>query len=177
MGLYYFLGIVTGFLFSLLAARFTIRLSVKQQRSAFAGLCADLIVAITDLVQKLDDTRSRIEIIEHEFLETIKMSLEVYSRNQEKLYLIGEESFRKDVRDYFTRVYWHLHQVKSNLSHYYDHRDLAEEELDEEMKLHHINSAKVSLDRAREACDRLKETNPTGKNLCDKLRSFSSYWL
>ncbi|MBF0268961.1 MAG: hypothetical protein HQL44_10235 [Alphaproteobacteria bacterium] len=166
-------GVVLGLLLSVVVAMVSSWLETRSRRKNVAFLCQNLIGSVCDLIQNLEDNRDRNRRIEHEFLETITAEVIVYGRNREYLVALPDETLRKDVRVFFTRVAAQLAQVNGFLNRFYEADRALKSEMDSGRKQQHEQAAIAFLNDAHKACDRLRELLAKRESITARLNQAS----
>ena len=164
----FFWGIVFGLILSVFGTFVSAWLNNFQRRKTVAVFCQDLIGSISDLIQKLEENRERNQLIDHEFLNTIDLEIQVYSRNREHLVVLDNTQLQRDVWNYFTRVSVLLAQIQWHLAQSFEFRSQSQL-LGDDAEVR----SNQHLNEAHNRCDRLREMKDQRIELDSRLESYS----
>lgn len=163
-------GIVIGIALSALTAVVSQILQRKHQKKILVRFTLDIITNISELNEQLDDIRKKNAFIDRDFLDLIEVEVNIFGRNREHITALTEDSLRRDVRDFVTRVITRTVRARSRLDEFY--RQMAsvpEEDRRDPTKI--PVDAKQALSEANNACDDLRDqiSNKAHK-LIDRLK-------
>lgn len=111
--------IVIGILLSSLGAWVSTVADTRRRRRATTALFHDLVTSVCELIETLDDHRTRHRVIDREFVELIAVEVQVYGRNREHLVIFDDAKLRRDIQGFFTKVGATLAQVQAELNRFY----------------------------------------------------------
>ena len=150
-------GIVLGVLLSIVAAYASAEIQRRSQQKRVLNFAFDLTTNISEIVEQLEDIRTRTNIIENEFLELIMVEVSIYGRCREHMVAIEDAGLRREIREYFTRIAAAVGVIRVDLRRLGENWVPTDVGATSQEAAERRARAEAALAHARQRCDQLAE--------------------
>ena len=160
---------------TLLSSAASIHFQTRSQENLLRGrvrsFVQDIITAIHEYAERLEDNRDRNRVIDREFLDLIQSEIDIQSRNREYLIQIDDPETRAGIRTYFTRMSAIIVRMRVAVAQFNESWEIAQNESVDVIRRDASRARdNAALTEAHRLCDKLREVAAGGRGLAARLR-------